>query len=138
KGITEKVTFTDKELKGWQMFSLPFENINAISFANKKWNADAPVLRKGTFEIQTTGDTYLDMSNWGKGNVWVNGHHLGRYWEIGPQQTVYLPVEWLKKGKNEIVVLELLKPEQTKLQSLDKPILDKVVTNTTKNVTAKD
>jgi beta-galactosidase len=54
----------------------------------------------------------------------VNGHNLGRYWEIGPQQTVYVPVEWLQKGKNEIVVLELLKPEQTELKGINKPILD--------------
>jgi beta-galactosidase len=66
------------------------------------------------------------MRNWGKGCVWINGHHLGRYWSIGPQQTLYVPVEWLKKGKNEVVVLELLKPEQKQLKSLDKPILDEL------------
>jgi beta-galactosidase len=64
------------------------------------------------------------MSNWGKGCVWVNGHHLGRYWKIGPQQTLYVPVEWLKKGANEIVVLELIKPEQQELHSVEKPILN--------------
>jgi beta-galactosidase len=64
------------------------------------------------------------MSNWGKGVVWVNGHNLGRYWNIGPQQSLYLPAEWLKKGRNEIVVLELIKPEQDKLQANEKPVLD--------------
>jgi beta-galactosidase len=54
----------------------------------------------------------------------VNGHHLGRYWKIGPQQTLYVPVEWLKKGANEIVVLELIKPEQQALHSMEKPILN--------------
>jgi beta-galactosidase len=84
------------------------------------------VIRKGGFKLDKVGDTYLDMSNWGKGVVWVNGHNMGRYWGIGPQQTLYLPVEWLKKGYNYVEVLELLKPEQDQLSGLDKPILDVV------------
>lgn len=62
----------------------------------------------------------------GKGLVWVNGHNLGKYWGIGPQQTIYLPAEWLKKGKNEIVVFELLKPAQKTLTSLNKAILNEL------------
>ena len=64
------------------------------------------------------------MSTWGKGCVWVNGRHLGRYWEIGPQQTLYVPAEWLKKGNNVIEVLELLKPGQMEIRSVEKPILN--------------
>jgi beta-galactosidase len=56
----------------------------------------------------------------------VNGHNLGRYWDIGPQQTLYVPAEWLKKGPNKIVVLELIKPDQSALSSREKPILDKL------------
>jgi len=70
------------------------------------------------------GDTWLDMSKWGKGCVWINGHSLGRYWSIGPQQTLYVPAEWLKNGKNDIIVLELLKPGQSELSAVGKPILD--------------
>lgn len=126
KGITEKVLLNDKELTGWKMYSFPFDNSKSISFSNKIPAADAPVVKKGSFDLQGIGDTYLDMSNWGKGVVWVNGHNLGRYWQIGPQQTLYLPAEWLKKGENEIEVLELLKPEQTALSGVDKPILNVV------------
>jgi beta-galactosidase len=64
------------------------------------------------------------MSDWGKGVVWINGHNLGRYWQVGPQQTLYVPAEWLKKGANDIVVLELLKPEQNLLKGIQHPILD--------------
>ena len=60
--------------------------------------------------------------------VWVNGKNLGKYWQVGPQQTLYLPAEWLKKGKNEIVVLELNEPGQQVLSSLTKPILDSLGT----------
>jgi beta-galactosidase len=106
------------------MYSLSFDNINAVAIKNSTLSANTPVLRKGSFQINNVGDTYLDMSNWGKGSVWVNGHHLGRYWNVGPQQTVYVPIEWLKKGRNEVVVFELLKPSQTILKGIDKPILD--------------
>jgi beta-galactosidase len=61
---------------------------------------------KGAFTLTNTGDTYLDMSNFKKGMVWVNGHNLGRYWEIGPQKRLYCPAPWLKKGENEIVVFD--------------------------------
>jgi beta-galactosidase len=128
KGITEKVTLNGKELKGWQMFSLPFDKIGGAAFGAAKPAAETPVLRKGIFTLEETGDTYLDMRNWGKGCVWVNGHNLGRYWEIGPQQTLYVPVEWLKQGRNEVVVLELIKPEQNELHSLDRPILNELRT----------
>jgi beta-galactosidase len=124
KGITEKVTLSGNELNGWQMFSLPFDNVKQIQFTGKQIAADLPVIRKGSFNVTTIGDTYLDMSNWGKGMVWVNGHNLGRYWNVGPQQTLYLPAEWLKQGSNEVVILELLKPEQTELHGIDHPILD--------------
>jgi len=123
KGITEKVWLNGEELRGWQMFSLPFDDIQSVGVPAGKKLGDGPVVRKGTFNLTETGDTYLDMSSWGKGCVWINGHNLGRYWQIGPQQTLYVPVEWLKKGKNDIVVLEMIKPQQEELHSLDKPVL---------------
>ena len=83
-------------------------------------------MRKGTFYLSTVADTYLDMSNWGKGVVWVNGHNLGRYWSVGPQQTLYLPAEWLKKGDNDLVVLELLKSDKNTLSSRKTALLDKL------------
>jgi beta-galactosidase len=109
------------------MYSLPFADINAVSVrGNNTVPANTPSIKKGSFTLQAVGDTYLDMSNWGKGCIWVNGKNLGRYWETGPQQTVYVPVEWLKKGQNDVVVLELLKPEQTELKGIEKPILDRL------------
>ncbi|WP_342647650.1 beta-galactosidase family protein [Mucilaginibacter sp. CSA2-8R] len=128
KGITENVSFAGNELKGWQMYSLPFADTKALKFtaATGKNSNESPVVRKGSFTLSNVADTYFDMESWGKGVVWVNGHNLGKYWGIGPQQTVYVPAEWLKKGANEVVVLELLKPEQTELQGIQKPVLDKL------------
>jgi beta-galactosidase len=127
KGITEKVLFGGVELHHWKMYSLPFNNLSKIKFNNAAVNTQSPVIRKGVFSLNSVGDTYLNLSNWGKGVVWVNGHNLGRYWNIGPQQTVYLPAEWLKKGNNEIVILELLKPGQNQLSGISKPILSQLL-----------
>ncbi|MDP4208665.1 MAG: beta-galactosidase [Bacteroidota bacterium] len=130
KGITENVLFNDSELVNWQMFSLPFDNMASFTPKNtKQLSGNQPVIRRGILKLNEVGDTYLNMQNWGKGCVWVNGHHLGRYWSVGPQQTIYVPAEWLKKGNNEVIVLELNKPEQTVLKGMPKPILDSLTSN---------
>ena len=67
------------------------------------------------------------MSTWGKGMVWVNGYNLGRYWKIGPQQTLYMPGCWLKKGKNEIIILDLETPNDAQITGVTTPILDKIM-----------
>ncbi len=127
KGITGEVTLSGKNLLNWQMFSLPFNKVEQIKFPSAVAKTSGqPTIKKATFNLSAVGDTYFDMSNWGKGMVWINGHNLGRYWNVGPQQTLYVPVEWLKKGANEVIVLELLKPEQNELTGIDHPILDKV------------
>ncbi|WEA03196.1 glycoside hydrolase family 35 protein [Mucilaginibacter sp. SJ] len=127
KGITEKVLFAGTELKNWKMYSLPFDDISKVKTnpAIRKVAANnTPLLKKVVFKVDKLADTYLDMSKWGKGIVWLNGHNLGRYWNCGPQQTLYVPVEWLKKGNNEITVLELIKPSENTLNAIDHPILD--------------
>ena len=125
KGITESVTIGDTELKNWQVFTLPLDYNFAL---DKKYSAvkstNKPAYYKGEFTLEKAEDTFLDFSTWGKGFVWVNGYAMGRIWEIGPQQTLYMPGCWLKEGKNEIVVLDILGAKEPKVQGLDKPILD--------------
>ena len=65
---------------------------------------------RGYFNLSKVGDTFLNLENWGKGQVYVNGHAVGRHWYIGPQQTLYVPGCWLKKGKNEVIVLDIMGP----------------------------
>ena len=105
KGITESVHFGSDELKGWQIYRLPFDDLSRLRFSTKQ--IERPVFFRGSFSLKSVGDTFLDMRKWGKGHVWVNGHHLGRFWNIGPQQSLYLPAGWLKKGRNTIVILDL-------------------------------
>ncbi|GAB6013326.1 beta-galactosidase [Viscerimonas tarda] len=130
KGITEKVELVNEqgvsELKNWQVYSIPVD----YAFAkDKKYvkatvKADNPAYYRAYFNIDKIGDTFIDMSNWKKGMVYVNGHNLGRFWEIGPQQALYLPGCWLKKGKNEIIVLEMVQPAEPTVSGVRQPILD--------------
>jgi len=92
----------------------------------KTAKAEGPAWYRTEFNLNKVGDTYLDMSKWGKGMVWVNGYNLGRYWKIGPQQTLYMPGCWLKKGTNEIIVLDLEGPSTPRVSGIAKPILDKI------------
>ena len=82
---------------------------------------------RGYFNINKVGDTFLNLENWGKGQVYVNGHAIGRHWYIGPQQTLYVPGCWLKKGKNEVIVLDIMGPRgERTIEGLQKPIIDKL------------
>ena len=82
---------------------------------------------RGYFNLKKTGDTFLNLENWGKGQVYVNGHAIGRHWYIGPQQTLYVPGCWLKKGKNEVIVLDVMGPRgERTIEGLEKPIIDRL------------
>jgi len=58
------------------------------------------------------------MSGYQKGVVWVNGHNLGRYWDVGPQTRLYCPAPWLRAGENTVVVLDLLKTDPSPLRGV--------------------
>ncbi len=129
KGITEKVALiTDSstdELKDWQVYNLPvdYSFVSDKKYAAGK-KADGPAYYRATFHLDNPGDVFLDMQTWGKGMVWVNGRAMGRFWEIGPQQTLFMPGCWLKKGENEIIVLDLKGPAKASIKGLKEPILD--------------
>ena len=82
---------------------------------------------KGTFNVNKPSDTFLNFETWGKGLVYVNGRPLGRIWEIGPQQTLYMPGCWLKKGENEIMVFDIVGPKQAVSEGLTEPLLDNLL-----------
>jgi beta-galactosidase len=110
KGITDRVTLNGMTLMNWKIFPLPmhFSYVKKAAMPSaKKINNKAGVFFKGVFELAETGDAFFDMSNYSKGMVYINGNNLGRYWNIGPQQRLYCPAEWLKKGTNEIIVFDL-------------------------------
>lgn len=81
---------------------------------------------RGYFDLKKVGDTFLNFEKWGKGQVWVNGHAMGRIWSIGPQQTLYVPGCWLKKGKNEVIVLDIAGPTERVVWGQAEPELNKL------------
>ena len=129
KGITESVTLTTEQdghelswnLKRWNIFTIP-DNLATARRALDEAKAlaaggtqESSIFKgsgyyRGYFTLKKTGDTFLNMEAWGKGQVYINGHAIGRFWSIGPQQTLYVPGCWLKKGKNEVIVLDVVGP----------------------------
>ena len=85
-----------------------------------------PGYHRGYFTLKKVGDTFLNFETWGKGQVYVNGHAMGRIWSIGPQQTLYVPGCWLKKGKNEIIVLDIVGPKEAVVWGQAEPELNKL------------
>ncbi len=120
-GITSSVAIGSHELTGWEIYSLPMDSPDSIH----GWNNSAtpgPAFHRGSFTLSTVTDTYLDTSRLAKGFVWVNGHNLGRVWDIGPQKSLYLPAPWLRKGENEVVVFDYTDLAQPTLRGLDNPL----------------
>ncbi len=113
KGITDRVTLNGMTLMNWEIFPITMdaEFVTKAATQDRGINEGPGIFYKGNFSLIETGDTYFDLSNYSKGMVYVNGHNLGRYWNIGPQQRLYCPAGWLKKANNEIIVFDLLQKE---------------------------
>jgi beta-galactosidase len=124
KGITRGVTLGGKELTGWAVFPLPMSAEPRPR--QDTFGEEGPAFFSGSFGLAHTGDTFLDTRGWGKGTVWINGHHLGRFWSIGPQQTLYVPGVWLRRGSNDVTVFAFDQPERITMAGLTAPVLDEL------------
>lgn len=115
KGIVGDVTVDGTRLEGWTMTQYPLDSAPLVPLAsNLSGLGQAPVFYSGTFTTSSNLteaaqlDTFISIPNGVKGVVWVNGFNLGRYWVVGPQQSLYLPGTVVRAGQsNEIVILEL-------------------------------
>jgi len=108
KGITDRVTLNGMTLMNWDIHKLPFdsgflEHLKPGGLEKGRCGA----FFHGSFELTSVADTFFDLARYKKGLVWINGHNLGRFWEIGPQQRLYCPASWMKTGKNEILIFDL-------------------------------
>ena len=150
KGIVGNVTINSKvgkhdvtySLKGWEKYFVNDKYETALLALHRAsatenneyiegFKEDAKMMGgrgyyRGYFNINKVGDTFLNFETWGKGQVYVNGHAMGRIWSIGPQQTLYIPGCWLKKGKNEVIVLDVVGPKEPVVWGQDKPELNKL------------
>jgi beta-galactosidase len=160
KGITQFVALDGRPLSDWQVYTLPMQIIPTTdrefrvgAYIDQNSNPcgpgyttdpkvrhrkfltgcinSGPHFYRAHFTLTTTGDTCLDTSSLGKGAVWINSHNLGRFWNVGPQQTLYVPGQWLKTGENEIVVFDMLPTPHESVEGLDHPILDGPVSDKT-------
>ncbi|WP_443936549.1 glycoside hydrolase family 35 protein [Pedobacter sp. MW01-1-1] len=129
KGIISPVIINGETITGdWNMYKLPMDAVPSIATEKANAKVNRPTIYQGDFTLTKTGDTFLDMKDWGKGIVFINGINIGRYWSVGPQQTLYVPGCWLKVGKNDIVIFEQKNDTiQKSLSATDTPVLDNVV-----------
>ena len=112
KGIVGTVQLDGRTLEGWEAVSLPLDDAWLAALKPLGGKPSRPgVFFKGALSLAQTGDCFLDMADWAKGYLWVNGRLLGRYWNIGPQQRVYCPAPWLRAGDNEVLVFDMHRTE---------------------------
>ena len=141
KGITDDVTLQTEQdghelvyhLKQWNISLIPDDYQTAQHAFSIQKKLDEKSLcgqqvgyYRGSFTLKKVGDTFLNFERWGKGQVWVNGHAMGRIWFVGPQQTLYVPGCWLKKGQNEVVVLDIIGPQEPVVWGQAEPELNKL------------
>ena len=105
KGIRTGVCKDLHFLLNWQQYPLSFENTENIDFS-KGWQPEQPAFYAFDFEIKALKDTYLDLSGFGKGLAFVNGVNIGRFWNVGPTLSLYIPHSLLKEGNNRIIIFE--------------------------------
>lgn len=111
KGITDHVTLNNTTLMNWRVYRLPLECDWVEALKPAPAGHRPGVFFRGEFHLATAADTFLDLSHWTKGIVWVNGRNLGRYWNIGPQQRLFCPGVWLRQGSNRITVFDVHQTE---------------------------
>jgi beta-galactosidase len=120
-GITKQVSLNGTPLMGWQIFPLPMVEVGKFHYLKKP--CEGACFYRGNFNLAAVADTFLDTSQFTKGQLWLNGHALGRIWNIGPQKTLYAPEPWLVNGRNKLVVFDLEGKMGATVRGLAKPVL---------------
>ena len=120
KGITDGVMLDYQYQYDWTMYPIPVNDLTALEFEEVK-EQKTPCFYKGCLTVDKIADTFILMDGWKKGVVYINGFNLGRYWEKGPQKTLYVPAPILKEGKNEIVIFELEGCQSPVVEFIDTP-----------------
>ena len=132
KGVNGHVTISGEPIENWEYIAFEFDKeFNEKLSKTTEWKRAAafeqlniPAAYRAYLEI--TGepkDTWMDCKNWRKGIVIVNGFNLGRYWNVGPTQTLYIPAPFLVKGRNEFIIFELHDPHP-EIIFTDTPVLN--------------
>ncbi|MBE6929574.1 MAG: beta-galactosidase [Ruminococcaceae bacterium] len=115
KGILGSVRYEYAQLHDWKMRALTLDNLSGLRYApiTGEIEDNIPVFLRGTFDAKPGLGTFVSTRGFGKGNIWINGFNLGRYWSIGPQMTLYVPAAILREQGNVIEILDV-SPESEK------------------------
>ena len=122
KGICDGVIVNGAFQTGWRQYALPMDNLEQVDFS-REWRAGIPGFYSFKFDVDEIGDTFLDLTGWGKGFATLNGFNLGRFWEVGPQVKLYVPGPLLRLGENELIIFESDGKIQETVIFTDKPDL---------------
>jgi beta-galactosidase len=123
RGLFGSININGAEIENWTIIPLGIKScdVNSLQFSSQNTNG-APSFHKGYFDITEPEETYLNISGWGMGEVWINGAYLGSYWEEEKQQSIQIPANILVKGKNEVVIFDLKNNKQELLRLSGKPL----------------
>ncbi|XP_059895539.1 beta-galactosidase-1-like protein [Gadus macrocephalus] len=141
KGILGDLLLGSDVLTNWEIYTLDLDGAIADGWphsearrfppASGKGPPAGPMFYMGTLQPNGVArDTFLQLNDWSKGQVWINGVNLGRYWSSrGPQQSLYVPGPLLSATQpNNITVLELeAAPERPRVLFMDRPHLNRTV-----------
>lgn len=123
KGITYGVLFDDTFQMGWDMYRLTLTDLTELDFS-QTYTEGMPAFYRCYVDVDEVGDTFLDVTGFGKGCAFVNGRNIGRFWEEGPQKRLYIPGPLLKEGRNEIILFETDGKAVDSVHLVDEPALD--------------
>ncbi|XP_062054464.1 beta-galactosidase-1-like protein 2 [Lepus europaeus] len=116
KGLTGDIYLDNSPLRKFTIYNLEMRSRLLQRKLPSLWKpatkeVKGPAFFLGMLRVgDNPKDTFIKLEGWNKGVVFINGQNLGRYWDLGPQETLYLPGPWLRPGKNEIIVFEESEP----------------------------
>jgi beta-galactosidase len=132
KGLTQGVfvgphLHDERAVFDWTHFALPLVTLPNVPFKPVSKIA-GPAFYRGSLTINDEpADTYLRLPSFNLGCVFINGFNIGRYWNVGPQMTLYVPAPMLRRGGNEIVIFDVVGCESAVVEFVDKPELDRAI-----------
>ena len=118
KGITKSVCLGLQELHHWEIYPLELKDLSLLQYSSYI-ATNLPAFYYGELEIEECHDTFIYLDHFKKGNVYINGFNLGRYYEKGPQKSLYVPAPLLHQGINEIIIFEIHQCEEPTIEFKD-------------------
>lgn len=126
-GLTGAVTLAGTSLHDWRMYRLPMDDLSRLPLRAQP--CEGPCFYQFELTVTTPADSYLDTRGLHKGQMWLNGHNLGRFWSIGPVSTLFAPAPWMQRGANRVSLFDLAATTDERLATTTAPIWGKVTTH---------